>query len=443
MGYTAYQKLINAINFDALPIQDDAAYIESIINMLNDARIVLIGEATHGTHEFYQMRAAITQRLIEQHGFMAVAIEGDWPDVYQINHYLQGELNEAQDALTVFEQFPAWLWRNTVFYDFIKWLRQYNETNNNNITVYGLDLYSLHHSLNAVINYLAAVDPEAAKRAQTRYDNLDHNSSPHTYGYLINKGIKHQCRHELCEQLLELQHHAAEYRQANIPAAEEQYFYTLQNARLVKNAEAYYRTLFDNRESAWNLRDQHMADTLNMVAAHLETQRQEPAKIVVWAHNSHIGDARATEMAEYGKINLGQRIREQYGSAAFLLGFSTYTGSVTAATEWGAPARFKHVQPGIPSSYEMLFHDAAYPNFLLPLKHGGAAEQMLHVSRLQRALGVIYLPEAEHTHHYLYTRLPYQFDAIIHLDTTTALKPLAYLANGQNHQELETYPTGI
>ena len=279
--------------------------------------------------------------------------------------------------------------------------------------------------MQAVINYLSKVDPEAAKQARLRYACFDHvKSDPQTYGYLTSMGIKKSCVQEAIEQLLELQHHAFDYVRQDGLLAEDEYFYATQNARLVKNAENYYRSMFEGHVTSWNVRDKHMAETLSVLADHLENRLEKPAKIIVWAHNSHVGDARATEMGSQGETNIGQLVREQHDHDAYLIGFSTYQGTVTAASEWDAPTKCININPGIEGSYEALFHHIKYRDFLLDLRSNKELEHYLHIPRLQRAIGVIYRPETERESHYFFTRLPYQFDSIIHFDQTTAIEPL-------------------
>lgn len=430
MTNTAYENLIQTLNDTAQPFTEKSDTYSELLQKIGDARFVLIGEASHGTHEFYQARMEITKLLIETKGFMAVAIEGDWPDAYQIHRYLQGagEKNDCQQALSHFQRFPAWMWRNQTLPPFLNWLRSYNDQTSSpalKIGFYGLDLYSLYSSMEAVINYLSSVDPEAANRARLRYACFDRvKADPQTYGYLTNMGIKKSCINEAIEQLLELQHHAFNYIQQDGFLAADEYFYATQNARLVKNAENYYRSMFKGHIESWNIRDHHMAETLNNIADHLEDRFNKPAKIVVWAHNSHVGDARATEMGSNGEVNIGQLVREQHDLEAYSIGFSTYQGLVTAASEWGAPSECKTVNPGLEGSYEELFHHLKYKNFLLDLRGNKHLEHYLNIPRLQRAIGVIYLPETERQSHYYFSRLPYQFDSIIHFDQTTAVEPL-------------------
>lgn len=421
------KKLINILNEDIDPILDSENKYDKLLQDIGDSRYVLIGEATHGTHEFYQTRAEITQQLILKKGFMAIGIEGDWPDAYHIHRYLQGHGDKKNytEALKSFERFPRWMWRNKTIVSFLQWLRAHNDSQQHKIGFYGLDLYSLNASMQAVIDYLSKVDTEAAERARQRYACFDHlNVDPQKYGYLASEGIKKSCMKEAIEQLLELQYKAFQYVKHN-GTAEEEFFYASQNARVVKDAEKYYRSMFEGREESWNIRDIHMLETLNIISDHLEDRLKKPAKVVVWAHNSHVGDARATEMSERGEVNIGQLAREHHGiNDTYLIGFSTYKGFVTAAYDWDQPAEHKLVNPGINGSYEDLFHQLKYKNFMLDLNRYKEIEHYLHISRLQRAIGVIYRPETERMSHYFFTRLPYQFDTIIHLDETTAVQPL-------------------
>ncbi|MBN9288062.1 MAG: erythromycin esterase [Gammaproteobacteria bacterium 39-13] len=427
----ALEKLISVIEAKSLPLSmnDESSYA-SLLEKISDARLVLIGEATHGTQEFYQIRAEITKQLISKKGFMAVAIEGDWPDAYQVNRYLKGigDKNNPELSLKSFSRFPRWMWRNTIMLPFLLWLRAHNDKIsmlNKKIGFYGLDLYSLHSSMNAVIEYLEKIDPNAAMRAKERYACFDHlNIDPEAYGYLTSAGIKKSCVDKAMEQLFDLQHNALHLISKDGIAAEEEYFYATQNARLVKNAEIYYRSHFEGRVSSWNIRDTHMAETLSILSNHLEKCFNKPAKVIVWAHNSHVGDARATEMSEQGEVNIGQLMREQYAEDSYLIGFSTYEGFVTAASKWDGKAMQKSITPGLKGSYEELFHHVKHRNFILNLTGDEQLEHYLHIQRLQRAIGVIYRPETERSSHYFFTRLPYQFDAMIHIDQTTAVIPL-------------------
>ena len=368
MSKEAMQKLIEVITDSAIPLQEQNEDYEALLDKIGDAlldkigdaRFVMIGEASHGTHEFYQARIKITQRLIKERGFMAVAIEGDWPDAYHVHRYLQGigGSNDAERSLDRFKRFPTWMWRNTTMPPFLSWLRTYNDKVTSpaqKIGFYGLDLYSLNASIEAVIHFLMKIDPEAARRAQERYSCFDHvNIEPQMYGYLINAGIKKSCINETIAELIELQHRSFEYLRHDGISADE-YFFATQNARLVKNAENYYRSMLEGQVTSWNIRDRHMAETLNILVDHLETRCNKPAKVIIWAHNSHIGGARATEMSERGEVNIGQLVREQYATHSYPIGFSTYEGFVTAASDWDAPIQRKKVMPGLPGSYEEFF----------------------------------------------------------------------------------------
>ncbi len=426
------------------PLTGSPRDYDGLVERLGRARVVLIGEASHGTHEFYRERAEITRRLIVEQGFRAVAAEADWPDAYRVNRYVRGRGNDrsADEALRGFKRFPAWMWRNEVVVDFVQWLRAHNESLDDprhRAGFYGLDLYSLFGSIESVLGYLDRVDPEAAKRARYRYSCFDHyGEDTQAYGYATSFGMKRPCEDEVVAQLVELSKRASEYAAADGREAPEEFFAAEQNARLVRNAEEYYRTMFSGRVSSWNLRDRHMAETLAALAGHLE--QRDGGKVVVWAHNSHLGDARATEMGACGELNVGQLVRECYGRDAVLVGFSTYTGTVTAADDWDAPPRTKRVRPGLAGSYEALFHAAGVPRFLLMLE--GDVPDEARERRLQRAIGVIYRPETERVSHYFHARLAAQFDALIHIDETRALAPLEAAAPEHAHEAPETYPSG-
>ena len=428
MNTDVYQKLINVIHTAATPITDSKEKYASLLEKIGDARFVLMGEASHGTHEFYQARIELTKHLIEEKGFMAVMIEGDWPDAYRIHRYLQGqgEANQSEAALEDFKRFPTWMWRNTTIPPFLQWLRAYNDKTapTNKVGFYGLDLYSLNTSMQAVIQYLKKVDPLAAEHAINHYACFDHlNVDPQVYGYLTSSGVKKSCMNEAISELCEIQHRAFAYLKRDGVADEDDYFFAMQNARVVKNAEIYYRTMYSGQVSSWNIRDRHMAETINILADHLENRRNKPAKIIIWAHNSHVGDARATEMSERGEVNIGQLVREQH-TDTYSIGFSTHDGFVTAATDWDTPALRRAIVPGFSESYEELFHHVSYKNFILNLRGNETLDHYLNTPRLQRAIGVIYRPETERLSHYYFTHLPYQFDSIIHFDKTTAVQPL-------------------
>jgi erythromycin esterase-like protein len=359
-------KLIREV---ALPLIGSPKDYDPLLDLIGEARLVLLGEASHGTHEFYRERAQITKRLIQEKGFMAVAVEADWPDAYRINRYVcgKGEDAEAVDALGGFKRFPAWMWRNADVLDFVGWLRAHNDAlpDYEKVSFYGLDLYSLHASIESVLNYLSKVDPASARRARQRYACFDRfGRDTQSYGLATGLGMTHSCEEDAVNELIELRLREAQYLSRDGRVAADEFFFAEQNARLVKNAEEYYRTMFRGQVSSWNLRDQHMFETLEALALHCNEQHL-PAKIVVWAHNSHLGDARATEMNDKGEFNVGQLVRQQHGRDAVLVGFTTHSGTVTAASEWDAPAERKQVRPALEGSYEALFHEAPYPRFLL------------------------------------------------------------------------------
>lgn len=430
------------------PLTGAASDYDVLLESIGAARVVLIGEASHGTYEFYRERAEITRRLIQERGFNAVAVEADWPDAYRVNCYVGGSAGDPSSdaALGNFKRFPAWMWRNTVVREFVDWLREYNASRRqgaSSVGFYGLDLYSLYASIDAVLDYLDRTDPEAAQRARYRYSCFEHfGEDPQAYGYVASFNLSQSCHAEVLEQLQELQHRAGVYVQGDGRGSAADYFYAEQNARLAKNAEDYYRTMFEGRVSSWNVRDCHMAETLDALFGHLDRHGRR-SKIVVWEHNSHLGDARATEMGQSGEVNVGQLVRERYGDESFLIGFSTYTGTVTAASDWGAPPERKRVRPGLKHSYEDLFHNVGLPRFLVDLRHEHPALDLLRHERLQRAIGVIYRPETERLSHYFHTRLPDQFDAMIHIDETRALEPLERTARWEAGEPPETYPNGL
>jgi erythromycin esterase-like protein len=431
----------------ARPLTGSAGDYDPLLEMIGDARVVLLGEASHGTHEFYRERARITRRLIDERGFIAVAVEADWPDAYRVNRWVRGLGSDstALDALGGFERFPRWMWRNRDVLEFIDWLRRHNEQRRREARVgfYGLDLYSLFRSMEEVIRFLEQVDPEAARRARYRYSCFENfGEDTQAYGYAAEFGLTQSCENQAVQQLMELQRQAAELSQRDGRIPEDEFFYAEQNARLVKNAEEYYRTMFRERVSSWNLRDRHMAETLEALIAHIE-RKGVLAKVVVWEHNSHIGDARATRMGATGELNVGQLARERFGDQSVLVGFSTYTGTVTAASDWDAPAERKRVQPGMPGSWESVFHGVGVADFLLPLKGDANLIENLDQVRLERAIGVIYRPETERVSHYFEARLPQQFDAVIHFDETRAVEPLDRTAGWDMGEPPETYPTGL
>jgi erythromycin esterase-like protein/predicted phosphoribosyltransferase len=447
-GPAADSALIKALRETAYPLAGSTRDYDPLISRIGEARFALLGEASHGTHEFYYERAEITKRLITEKRFAAVAVEADWPDAYRLNRYVRGASDDvdAVEALSDFRRFPTWMWRNTVVVEFIEWLRAYNDAlpaGAEKVGFYGLDLYSLHASMKAVLRYLEKVDPEAAKRARERYACFDHvGEDTQAYGLMTRLSLSKSCEEEVVGQLLELQRRAADHMRRDGRLIDDELFYAEQNARLVRNAEAYYRAVFLEEVSSWNLRDRHMAETLDALVSHLG-RKGTRAKIAVWEHNSHLGDARVTEMGQRGELNVGQLVREKYADDAMLVGFTTHHGTVTAASDWGKPAERKRVRPALAGSYEALFHAAGRDRFLLVVNDSDAIAQQLRVPRLERAIGVIYRPETERQSHYFRARLPDQFDAVLHFDETRAIKPLESTEEWETGELPETFPFAV
>ncbi len=440
-------ELVGALGKHLQPLSGAAQDYDTLLDLIGPARFALLGEASHGTREFYRERIRITQRLIAEKGFTAIAVEADWPDAWRVNRYVRGLSDDpdADSALAGFKRFPAWMWRNTEVRDFVEWLRDYNagRGRQSQVGFYGIDLYSLFTSIQAVLAYLDRTDPDAARRARARYACFDHaRDDSQVYGYGASFGLSPSCEDETVDQLREMNRLAAHI--APTPGLErDEVFYTQQNARLVHNAEEYYRTMFRGRVSSWNLRDSHMVETLQALDRHLGAGGHPP-RMAVWAHNSHLGDASATEMGDQGEWNVGQLVRDRHGSDAVLVGFSTHHGSVTAATDWDDPPQRKRVREGIEGSWEDVLHRAgAGERFVLPLQGNAALRPQASIRRLQRAIGVIYRPETERQSHYVLTRLADQFDALIHIDETQALEPLDHGPVWKSGEVPETYPSGV
>jgi erythromycin esterase-like protein len=431
----------------ARPVIGDRSDYDALLDLVGDRRLVLIGEASHGSHEFYRERARITRRLVDELGFTAVAVEADWPDAYRANRYVMGLSADpsAQAALSDFRRFPAWMWRNRDVLDFIEWLRARNDAHRDQATktrFYGLDLYSLRASMEAVVAYLDRVDPAEAQRARARYACFDLiGGEGQEYGFALAFLGAMPCENEVVAQLIDLRHKAEAYLRRDGWIAEDEYFFAEQNARVVRNAEEYYQQMYRAEVSSWNLRDRHMAGTLDALLEHLDEQVPR-AKIVVWEHNSHVGDARATEMSGRGELNVGQLARQRYGTDTRLVGFTTFGGTVTAASDWGGPAERKTVRPALPGSHERLLHEAGVPAFWVETGQP-ALRDLLTVPRLERAIGVIYRPQTERGSHYFHAELAAQFDAVIHLDATRAVEPLERTALWDRGEPPETYPSGI
>jgi protein-L-isoaspartate(D-aspartate) O-methyltransferase len=408
--------LIGAAGRPIESIEDDPA--DDILERAGEARVVLLGEATHGTAEFYRMRARITEALIEERGFRLVALEADWPDAARLDEYVRGKGNGHGPRWSTFTRFPIWMWRNREFAAFVEWLRGYNlgREPERRVAVCGLDLYSMYTSIERVLEFLDDRDPDSATVARERYGCLTPwQSDPAVYGRVALSHRYRSCERAVVSMLGDLLE-----RQLESQEIDEALHDAIQNARLVASAERYYRAMYYGSVASWNLRDQHMFATLQVMLERLGPQ----ARAVVWEHNSHIGDAGATEMAARGEINVGSLCRAHYGDAAYAIGFGTHRGTVAAARHWGGEMEPMELRPSMPGSYERLFHDSEVEALTLALRSNGSLVAALSEQRLQRAVGVVYRPESELASHYFSAVLPRQFDEYVWFDETTAVTPL-------------------
>jgi len=436
-GHTRRQSLPRLIAEAAeeLPNFDDRAF-GALFDRYADRRVILLGEASHGTAEFYRARAAITRHLIERHGFTIIAVEADWPDAAAVDRYVRHRPARTA-AGPPFQRFPTWMWRNTDVEEFLGWLREFNEPleSQQRVGFYGLDLYNMSDSIATVLEYLDKVDPEAARIARERYGCLTPwQRDPATYGRAVLNTAYRKCEQAVIQQCQELLARRLEY----VRQDGESFLDAAQSARLVASAERYYRIMYYGGAESWNLRDTHMFETLQ----HLLDARGPHSKAVVWAHNSHIGDARYTDMgAVREELNMGQLCRERFGDDAALIGFGTHTGTVAAATDWDGEMEIKRVRPSHQDSYERLCHDAKTPRFLLDLHQHEALRRRLRRTRLERFIGVIYRPDTELISHYAEACLAKQFDAFVWFDETTAVTAL-----GTQHAKAgvpDTYPFAL
>lgn len=411
---------------------EDAKAFGAAFDRFATARVVLLGEATHGSREFYQARAAITRRLIEEHGFTIVALEADWPDAAQLDRWVRDRPVVPDGA--AFARFPTWMWRNAEMREFLAWLRAHNMAlpPERRVAVRGLDIYSLGGSIEAVLNYLDQNDPDAARAARRRYGCLSPwQAEPEDYGRAVLFGAREPCEEAVLTQLREL----LEARLTPLQGDPEALFDATQNARVVRAAEQYYRLMYRSGTESWNLRDRHMFDTLRALLDRGGPQ----ARAVVWAHNSHIGNAAATEMGWQGEFNIGELCRTAYGEAAMLIGFGTDRGEVAAASDWGGEMEVKTIRPALPGSHEALCRDAGLDRALIDLRPL-LLRETLQQPRLERAIGVIYRPETERRSHYFQAVLPEQFDALVWFAETAPVTPLAPAGPAK---EAETYPFGL
>jgi erythromycin esterase-like protein len=422
---------------EPLPDIDDPAF-GTFFDRFADARVVCLGEASHGTSEFYRARAAISRRLIERHGFNVVAVEGDWPDCATIDRYVRHRPARELE-FTAFERFPMWMWRNREVDAFVRWMRRHNESRayERMCGFYGLDLYNLSASIDAVIRFLDEEDPELATLAHRRYGCLEPwAADPALYGrHSLLEGYA-RCEVGVIQMLKDLLQ-----KQVDCFGAEcDEWLDAAANARLVKDAEAYYRIMYHGSAESWNLRDTHMFDTLNMI---LDAKGPD-SKAIVWAHNSHIGNASFTDMGMHREeLNIGQLVKDKWGPRARLIGFGTHSGTVAAADDWDQPMKIKRVQPSLPESHERMSHESGVDRFLLDLRDGEVREGLME-PRLERFIGVIYRPETERWSHYSEAILPKQFDGWVWFDETCAVTPLpGELRPGEHREVEETYPFGL
>jgi erythromycin esterase-like protein len=419
----------------------------ALLDRLRGHDLVLLGEASHGSHEFYAERAAVTKALIEEGAIHAVAIEGDWPDAYRVNRYVTGASTDADAAAALdgFRRFPTWMWRNRPVLDFVHWLREFNDERprDERVRFYGLDLYSLAASIEAVIGYLSEVDPAEAVRARERYACFDRFGGPdgQSYGYLLARQGAIPCEDEVVAQLVALRARTAEIMRRDGMDVLDEAFFAEQNAVVVRDAEEYYQQMYRADVSSWNLRDRHMANTADALLGHLGRRHRHPA-IAVWEHNSHVGDARATEMGARGELTVGQLVRARYPGRSVLVGWSTYSGEVTAARDWGGPTERRRVRPARDDSYEALLHGLGHPRCWFDCADP-AVRSAFATPRLERAIGVVYRPETERASHYLGARLADQFDLVLHVDRTGAVEPLDPTEHWIRGEPPETYPTGL
>jgi erythromycin esterase-like protein len=447
MTPTRAEPATRAIAAEAHAITGAGGDYDGLLDLIGSRRLVLIGEASHGTHDFYRERARITRRLVDEFGFNAVAVEGDFPDAYRVNRYVMGLSADvdAEHALRDFRRFPAWMWRNTDVVEFVEWARARNDAHRHPATrvrFVGLDLYSLRASMEAVVAYLDQIDPAEAQRARQRYSCFDHfGVEGQAYGYALAFEAAVPCENEVVAQLIELRRRSEAYLRRDGWIAEDELFFAEQNALLVRDAEEYYQQMYRAELSSWNLRDRHMANTLDALVDHLDQQFGH-AKVVVWEHNSHVGDARATAMGARGELTVGQLARQRHRDDVVLIGFTTFDGRVTAASEWGSHAERKHVRRANPASHEALLHEVGIPSFWVSTGDP-IVRDTLRSPRLERAIGVIYSPETELQSHYFDARLADQFDAVIHIDRTRALRPLERNAVWDRGEPPETFPSGL
>jgi erythromycin esterase-like protein len=446
--YAPAKSVAAAVRAAARPLSGGAHDYDPLMELIGTARFVMLGTTAHGTHEFCRERAEITKRLIREKDFTAIAVEADWPAACRVDRYARGAGNDANavEALGGLTRFPAWMWRNTDVVELVDWLRAHNHQLQEGVPkvgFYGFDLYSLRASRQAVIEYLDKVDPRARNRVSAQYACFD-DFAEKARGYGVFGGLGRPCRDAAVAGLVELQQSRAVQEARHKSAhAEDEYFGALQNARVVRNAEGVYAAMYRSQAPAWNLREQHMAATLDDLAAHLNRQDRRRAKIAVWAHSSHLGDGRATEKHEDGLVNVGQLVRQRHGGETRLIGFTSNGGTVTAASDWDGPPEIKELRQAVSDSYEALFHETQVARFMISGGERDKAPEALGQDRPERSIGAVYhceTPEAERAAHYFTARLADQFDAVFYFDRTRGVEPLEF-SRGEIAGEVPlTYP---
>ncbi len=440
---------VGALRAAAHPLRGDRRDYDPLLERIGQARIVLLGEASHGTHELYRERARVTRRLLAEHGFTAVTVAASWADAYRVNRYVHGIDNadlDAEAALRGFRRFPSWMWRNADMVDFVAWLHAHNvgvQRSARKVGFYGLDMYGLSSSTGAVIAFLAARDAGGVERARARYECLQSFAEDSAgYARAVLRDLPESERAAVIDELIQRRRLTAVRLRADGLAPDDERFFSECDSAVETAADGYYRTIFGERTNSWNLRDRHLADTLDQLLVHLDG-RGERARVIVWAHNSHVGDARHTHLAERGEQSLGQLLRDRHGEDVVSVGFTTYVGSVTAASRWDGPPERKHLRGALPASHEALLHETQLPAFLLCPLGAGDAGAALRAKRLERAIGVIYIPDRERASHYFEATLADQFDALVHVDATRAVEPLEHSPSWSAGESAEPYPSAL
>ncbi len=415
-----------------------SADLDPLLDRIGDARFVLLGEATHGTSEFYTWRAELSKRLILERGFRFIAVEGDWPDCYRVNRYIKGipdSGGDAESVLHAFERWPTWMWANREIVSLAEWLRHHNErvSDARKVGFYGLDVYSLWDSMRAVTAYLTRIDPSLAAAARRAYNCFEPYAEDVQEYARATALVPTSCEDEAVSVLRALRTNATSFREDG----REGYFDAEQNALVARNAERYYRTMIRGGPASWNVRDHHMVETLDRLVEH----HGPTAKAIVWEHNTHIGDARFTDMARAGMVNVGQLVRESRGDGdTVLVGFGTHRGTVIAADEWGAPMERMRVPAARNDSFEHAVHDAAVGDALFVFGNvdfSGLDQPVAH-----RAIGVVYDPDHERWGNYVPTIIPHRYDAFLYIDETRAVDPL-HMPIRVGGDEPETFPSGM